>query len=118
MNQVIPLGLSYGDVLLVPQYSEIKSRNEVDLSTQITPHVKLSLPLISINMTDVTGVKMAIALGKLVGLGFYQDLYRPKNKPTWSHKLKKQMFTLPQLWAAAKDISKEPKNWLKLALIS
>ena len=70
MNQVIPLGLSYGDVLLVPQYSEIKSRNDVDLSTQITPHVKLSLPLISINMTDVTGVKMAIALGKLGGLGF------------------------------------------------
>lgn len=66
----IPLALSYDDVLLVPQYSEIKSRQDVDLTTQITPHVKLSLPIISINMSDVTGVEMAIALGKLGGLGF------------------------------------------------
>jgi len=70
MDHEIPLGLSYDDVLLVPQYSEIKSRSDIDLSTQITPHVKLRLPLISINMTDVTGVEMAIALGKLGGLGF------------------------------------------------
>jgi IMP dehydrogenase len=70
MNQIIPLGLSYDDVLLVPQYSEIKSRNDVDLSAQITPRVKLELPLISINMTDVTGVEMAVTLGKLGGLGF------------------------------------------------
>lgn len=70
MNQNFPLGLTYDDVLLIPQYSEIKSRNDIDLSSQITPHVKLRLPLISINMTDVTGVEMAIALGKLGGLGF------------------------------------------------
>jgi IMP dehydrogenase/GMP reductase len=70
MNQNFPLALSYDDVLLVPQYSEIKSRDDIDLSTQITPHVKLKLPLISINMTDVTGVKMAVTLGKLGGLGF------------------------------------------------
>jgi IMP dehydrogenase len=66
----IPLALSYDDVLLVPQYSEIKSRLDVDLSTQITPHVKLGIPLISINMSDVTGVEMAVELAKLGGLGF------------------------------------------------
>lgn len=77
MNQVFPLGLSYDDVLLIPQYSEIKSRNDVDLSTQITPHVKLQIPLISINMTDVTGVEMAVALGKLGGLGFLPRFLSP-----------------------------------------
>lgn len=66
----IQLGLSYDDVLLVPLYSNIKSRSDVDLSTQITPKVKLNIPLISINMSDVTGVDMAIALGKLGGMGF------------------------------------------------
>ena len=66
----IPLALSYDDVLLVPSYSDIKSRSDVDLSTQITPRVKLAIPLISINMSDVTGVDMAISLGKLGGLGF------------------------------------------------
>lgn len=65
----IPLGLSYDDVLLIPQYSEIKSRSYVDLSCQITPRVKLKLPLISSNMNSITDVKFAIALGKLGGLG-------------------------------------------------
>ena len=65
----ISLGLSYDDVLLLPQYSNIKSRSDVDLSTQITPRVNLKIPLISINMSDVTGVEMAVALGKLGGIG-------------------------------------------------
>lgn len=69
MNQKIPLGLSYDDVLLIPQRSEIRSRADIDLSTQITPRVKLRIPLLSINMTDVTGVEMAIAMAKLGGLG-------------------------------------------------
>jgi IMP dehydrogenase len=70
MDQDIPLGLSYDDVLLIPQHSHVGSRSEVDLSTQITPRIRIKLPLISINMTDVTGPKMAIALAKLGGLGF------------------------------------------------
>lgn len=69
MNQDIPLGLSYDDVLLIPQYSTVESRSDVDLSTQITPRIKLSLPLISSNMSTVTSTEFAIALGKLGGLG-------------------------------------------------
>lgn len=69
MDQLFPLALSYDDVLLVPQSSQISSRADVDISTQITPHIKLRIPLISSNMDTVTGVDMAIALGKLGGLG-------------------------------------------------
>lgn len=69
MSQDLPLALSYDDVLLVPQFSEIGSRSEVDLSTQLTPKVKLKLPLIPSNMSDVTGVEMATAIRKLGGLG-------------------------------------------------
>lgn len=69
MDQDFPLALSYDDVLLVPQYSEIKSRSDIDLSVQLTPKAKLGIPLLSSNMSDVTGLDMAIALGKLGGLG-------------------------------------------------
>ncbi len=65
----IQLALSYDDVLLVPQYSAINSRNEVSLKTKISPRITLEIPLISANMSDVTDAKMAIALGKLGGLG-------------------------------------------------
>ncbi len=85
----IPLGLSYDDVLLIPQYSNIKSRSDVNLSTQITPRVKLKIPLISINMTDVTGVKMAIALGKLGGLGFLPRFFSPEKQADMVMQIKK-----------------------------
>jgi len=83
MNQDFPLALSYDDVLLVPQYSEIDSRSEIDLSTQISPRVKLKIPLISTKMDTVTGVKMAIAMGKLGGFGIlprFESIEKQANK--------------------------------------
>ena len=65
----IPLALSYDDVLLVPQYSTVNSRNEISLKTQISKRIILDIPFISANMSDVTGVEMAIAMAKLGGLG-------------------------------------------------
>jgi IMP dehydrogenase len=59
------LALSYDDVLLVPKYSDIDSRSEVNLSTQLSPKVKLDIPLVPTKMASVTGVEMATALGKL-----------------------------------------------------
>jgi len=69
MNQDISLGLSYDDVLIIPQYSQIESRVSVDLSTQISPRVKLSIPLVNSNMSTITSTEFAIKLGKLGGLG-------------------------------------------------
>lgn len=66
----IKLALSYNDVLLVPQYSRLTSRSEVDLSTQIAPDISLQLPLISVNMDTVTGVEMAVAMYKMGALSF------------------------------------------------
>jgi len=92
----IPLALSYDDVLLVPQYSPIKSRSEVNLSTQVTPKIKLKLPLISINMSDVTGVEMAVALGKMGALGFLPRFISENEQADMVYKVKKK-----QVYAAA-----------------
>jgi len=66
----IKLALSYNDVLLVPHYSSLVSRSEVDLATKIAPDINLDIPLISINMDSVTGIDMAIEMSKLGGMGF------------------------------------------------
>lgn len=65
----IPLAFSYDDVLLVPQKSNIESRSDVDLTTKISPNLTLKIPLISTKMDTVTGVNMAIEMGKMGGLG-------------------------------------------------
>ena len=61
---MIETGLCYDDVLLVPQYSDIRSRKEVDISTELGEGLKLELPLISSPMDTVSGEKMAKALDK------------------------------------------------------
>lgn len=71
---------TFDDVLLVPQYNEIKSRQDVDLSTG--GHLKLRLPIISANMDTVTESQMAIALAKAGGLGI---LHRFMSKEKLHH---------------------------------
>jgi len=62
-------GLSYGDVLLVPQRSPVDSRRDVDLSTTLTPGIDLETPLVSAAMDTVTEADLAIALGEAGGIG-------------------------------------------------
>ena len=60
--------LTFDDVLMVPQYSEILPR-EVDLSTYITKNIRLNIPLMSAAMDTVTESKAAIALAREGGIG-------------------------------------------------
>lgn len=68
---MITPAISFDDILLLPQYSEINSRSDIDLCTHITPKVKLDLPLISINMDCVTSIDMALAMSNLGAISFY-----------------------------------------------
>ncbi|NHN47701.1 guanosine monophosphate reductase [Halostella sp. JP-L12] len=62
-------GLSYGDVLLVPQRSPVESRSDVDLSTSLTDDLELGTPLLSAPMDTVTESAAAVALGEVGGFG-------------------------------------------------
>lgn len=62
-------GLTFDDVLLVPNKSEIRSRKDPVLTTQITKTKKMEIPIVSANMDTITESEMAIAMGKLGGLG-------------------------------------------------
>lgn len=64
-----PKGLTYDDVLLIPQKSRIRSRSEVDTSTHLSRNIKLSIPFVSSNVDTVTESQMAIAMAKLGGIG-------------------------------------------------
>lgn len=62
-------GLSYGDVLLVPNRSPVDSRSDVSLATSLTPSLELETPLVSAAMDTVTEADLAIALSEAGGLG-------------------------------------------------
>jgi IMP dehydrogenase len=60
--------LSFDDVLLVPKYSDIKSRKEVDISSELDGAIKLSLPVIASPMDTVSESEMALAMSAEGGL--------------------------------------------------
>ena len=60
---------SYDDVLLEPQFSDIESRKEIDISANIGSHIYLSTPIISAPMDTVTNQHMANALNECGALG-------------------------------------------------
>ena len=61
--------LTYDDVLLVPQYSDIKSRSEVYLTSPLDESLVFKLPIISSPMDTVTESEMAFTMDRLGGLG-------------------------------------------------
>ncbi len=60
--------LSYDDILLVPQYSEVLP-SEIDTSTELCSSLRLNIPLVSSAMDTVTESAMAIAVAQSGGLG-------------------------------------------------
>ncbi|HRP94115.1 MAG: IMP dehydrogenase [Ignavibacteriaceae bacterium] len=62
------IGLTFDDVLLVPGKSSVLPR-EVDISTYLTPEIKLNIPIISAAMDTVTESAMAIAIAREGGIG-------------------------------------------------
>ena len=61
--------LSYDDVLLVPQYSDIRSRTEVSTLTDLGAGLTLGLPIISSPMDTITETSMAFVMGTMGGTG-------------------------------------------------
>jgi len=68
LQKVVREGLTFDDVLLVPAKSEVLPK-DVDLSIQLTPVIKLNIPMMSAAMDTVTDSRMAIAMAREGGLG-------------------------------------------------
>jgi IMP dehydrogenase len=61
-------GLTFDDVLLIPAKSSVLPR-DVDVSTYLTPEIKLNIPIISAAMDTVTESELAVAIAREGGIG-------------------------------------------------
>lgn len=68
MGKIIGEGITFDDVLLVPQYSEVIP-NQVSLATNLTKTIRLNIPMMSAGMDTVTEFRMAIAMARQGGIG-------------------------------------------------
>ena len=68
MATIIGEGITFDDVLLAPQFSEV-TPNMIDLTTYLTKKIKLNIPMMSAAMDTVTEHRMAIAMARQGGIG-------------------------------------------------
>ncbi len=88
LDPVIREGLTFDDVLLVPAHSIVLPK-EVDLTTQLTPRIRLNIPLLSAAMDTVTGNRTAICMAREGGLGILHKNMTPAEQALEVDQVKK-----------------------------
>jgi len=101
-----PERLTFDDVLLEPGYSVIR-RHQVQIATQLTKRWNLEVPILAAPMDTVTEAALAIALGKLGGLGVIHKNMPVAKQANQVVKVKKQIKARPA--AAAISFGEEAK---------
>ena len=86
--RVVGDGLTFDDVLLIPDYSDILPR-EVELKTQLTRDIELQIPLLSAAMDTVTESRLAIALAQEGGMGIIHKNMTPQEQAAQVRRVKK-----------------------------
>lgn len=90
MASIIGKGLTFDDVSIIPKYNKILTRDDVDLETKVTRNHKIKIPLLAANMDTICDSRMAIALGKLGGLGVIHRFLTIEKQAEEVDKVKKE----------------------------
>ena len=81
-------GLTFDDVLLLPDYSEVLPK-EVNLATRLTREITLQVPLLAAAMDTVTEARLAIALAQEGGIGIVHKNMSAEEQAAQVHQVKK-----------------------------
>ena len=87
-TQIEKLALTFDDVLIRPDYSEVLPR-DTDLATQLTSTIRLNIPLISAAMDTVTEFQLAIAIAQEGGLGIIHKNFSIDDQSAQVNRVKK-----------------------------
>jgi IMP dehydrogenase len=88
--KILPdMALTYDDVLLVPQYSDVDSRRTLSTKSWLTKKIALQIPIVSANMDVVTESEMAITMAREGGIGIIHRFLSISEQARQIHRVKK-----------------------------
>ena len=90
-TSLFPTGFTFDDVLLLPDYADF-SRDQIDLTTQLTKKISLKIPFVAAPMDTVCEARLAIVLGKLGGMGIIHRNLTVKDQANEVARVKKEML--------------------------
>lgn len=102
--------LTFDDILLVPAYSEV-TPDQVDLTTWLTPEIKLNIPVLSAAMDTVTESAMAISMARMGGIGIIH-----KNMSIDRQKLEVEKVKKSESGMIIDPVTVSPQNTVREAL--
>ena len=88
LEKELRLGLTYDDVVLVPSKSAVLP-SEVDVRTQLTRNIQITIPIISSAMDTVTESRLAIAMAREGGVGIIHRVLTPTDQAAEVDRVKK-----------------------------
>lgn len=83
---------TFDDLMIIPRKSHAKSRKNIDVSSFLTKNIKINIPIISANMIDVTGIKMAMEMSRLGAVGALHRYMPVTTNANYVWELKKNNF--------------------------
>ena len=119
MLRLVNQALTFDDVLLVPDYSEVLPQ-EVDLSTLFTKNISLKIPIVSAAMDTVTEARMAIALAEFGGIGIIHknlSIQEQAQQVSSVKKFESGIVRDPITISSDKTIEELPKKGIKNLLV-
>ncbi len=87
-DKLVQVAITFDDVLLLPRYSDVVPA-QVDIKTKLTKRIDLNIPLLSSPMDTVTESELAIALGKVGGIGIIHKNMSIENQTKEVNKVKR-----------------------------
>lgn len=110
MSHLVCKGLTFDDVLLLPGYSEV-TPDLVDVSSWLTPSIRLNVPLISAAMDTVTESDMAISMARNGGIGIIH-----KNVPIETQKHEVERVKKSESGMITSPVTVNPNDTVAYAL--
>ncbi len=89
MKILSEVALTFDDVLLVPQHTDVASRRKLSTETRFTSQMNLQIPIVSANMDTVTESDMGIAMAHTGGIGIIHRFMSTKDQVRQVMRVKK-----------------------------